>query len=56
MSICEYMNRFADFNCFINSPVALYKDELYALLFHMYSGNKMWGGVSLFEAEKNIDE
>ena len=39
----EYVNRFAEFNNYINSPVAVYKDELYNLPFNMNTFSKMWG-------------
>ena len=42
-AIWEYVNRFADFNNFINSPIASYKDELYNLPFNMNTFSKMWG-------------
>lgn len=41
--IWEYMNRFARFNNYINSPVAVYKDELYNLPFNMNTFSRMWG-------------
>lgn len=41
-AIWEYVNRFADFNNFINSPIASYKDELYNLPFNMNTFSKMW--------------
>ena len=49
-----YVNRFAEFNRFTNSPVANYKGELYSLPFNMYTFNKMWGVVTPEEAEKKI--
>ncbi len=42
-AIWEYINEFADFNNYINSPVAIYKDELYNLPFNMNTFSKMWG-------------
>ena len=39
----EYVNRFAEFNRYTNSPVANYHGELYSLPFNMYTFNKMWG-------------
>ena len=42
----DYVNRFAEFNRFTNSPVANYKGELYSLPFNMYTFNKMWGVVT----------
>lgn len=52
----EYVNRFADFNRFTNSPVANYKGELYSLPFNMYTFNKMWGVVTPEEAAAKIEE
>ncbi|MCR5785249.1 MAG: UDP-galactopyranose mutase [Eubacterium sp.] len=40
--IWDFVNSFADFNNFINSPVAVYKDELYNLPFNMNTFSKMW--------------
>ena len=53
--VWEYVNRFADFNRFTNSPVANYHGELYSLPFNMYTFNKMWGVVTPEEAEAEID-
>ena len=41
--VWEYINRFASFNNYINSPVAVYKDELYNLPFNMNTFSRMWG-------------
>lgn len=41
--VWEYVNRFAEFNNYINSPVAIYGDELYNLPFNMNTFSKMWG-------------
>ena len=41
--IWNYINQFAEFNNYINSPVAVYKDELYNLPFNMNTFSKMWG-------------
>ncbi len=51
-----YVNQFATFNRFTNSPVANYKGELYSLPFNMYTFNKMWGVVTPEEAMAKIDE
>lgn len=40
--IWDYVNQFAEFNNYINSPVAVYKDELYNLPFNMNTFSKMW--------------
>ncbi len=54
--VWDYVNRFATFNRFTNSPVANYKGELYSLPFNMYTFNKMWGVVTPAEAEAKIEE
>lgn len=43
--VWSYINQFAAFNQFINSPVAIYKDELYNLPFNMNTFNKLWPEV-----------
>ena len=55
-NVWEYVNRFAVFNRFTNSPVANYKGELYSLPFNMYTFNKMWGVVTPQEAADKIEE
>ena len=55
-TIWDYVNRFATFNRFTNSPVANYKGELYSLPFNMYTFNKMWGVVTPEEAAAKIAE
>ena len=52
----EYVNRFAEFNRYTNSPVANYHGELYSLPFNMYTFNKMWGVVTPQEAAAKIEE
>ncbi len=54
--VWDYVNKYASFNRYTNSPIAKYKDELYSLPFNMYTFNKMWGTVSPEEARKIIDE
>ncbi len=54
--VWEYVNQFAEFNRFTNSPVANYKGELYSLPFNMYTFNKMWGVVTPQEAKKKIEQ
>ncbi len=41
--IWDYVQQFAEFNHYINSPIAVYKDELYNLPFNMNTFSKMWG-------------
>ena len=54
--VWDFVNRFAEFNNYINSPVASYKGELYSLPFNMYTFNKMWGVITPQEAEQKIAE
>lgn len=51
-----YVQQFAAFNRFTNSPVANYHGELYSLPFNMYTFNKMWGVVTPEEAAAKIEE
>ncbi|MBQ8963188.1 MAG: UDP-galactopyranose mutase [Clostridia bacterium] len=55
-AVWRYVNRFAEFNRFTNSPVANYKGELYSLPFNMYTFNRMWGVVTPEAAQAKIDE
>ena len=52
--IWEYVNQFAEFNNYINSPVAVYKDELYNLPFNMNTFSKMWNIRTPQEAKDMI--
>ncbi|MEE3333367.1 MAG: UDP-galactopyranose mutase [Ruminococcus sp.] len=54
--VWDYVNEFAEFNRFTNSPVANYKGELFSLPFNMYTFNKMWGVVTPDEAKAKIEE
>ncbi len=54
--VWDYVNTFANFNRFTNSPVANYHGELYSLPFNMYTFNKMWGVVTPEEASAKIAE
>ena len=54
--VWNYLNQFARFNRFTNSPVANYHGELYSLPFNMYTFNKMWGVVTPEEAQAKIEE
>ena len=55
-SVWDYVNQFAEFNHYINSPVARYREELYNLPFNMNTFNKMWGVVTPAEAKARIAE
>ena len=52
--IWNYINQFAVFNHYINSPIARYQDELYNLPFNMNTFSKMWGVVTPAEAKAEI--
>ncbi len=54
--VWEYVQQFAKFNRFTNSPVANYKGELYSLPFNMYTFNQMWGVLTPEEALQKIEE
>ena len=54
--VWEYVNQFAEFNHYVNSPVAVYKDELYNLPFNMNTFSKMWGVKTPAEAQAKIEE
>ena len=52
--VWSYVNRFAVFNHYVNSPVAVYRDEVYNLPFNMNTFSKMWGIRTPAEARKII--
>ncbi len=52
--VWAYVNRFAQFNHYINSPIAIYKDELYNLPFNMNTFSKLWGIRTPAEAQAEI--
>ncbi|MBU7591191.1 UDP-galactopyranose mutase [Metabacillus halosaccharovorans] len=52
--VWEYVNQFAEFNNYINSPIANYCGEIYNLPFNMNTFNKMWGVVTPDEAKEKI--
>jgi UDP-galactopyranose mutase len=54
--VWDYLNQFAEFNRYTNSPVAIYKDELYNLPFNMNTFYKMWGCKTPEEAKKIIEK
>lgn len=53
--VWDYVNQFAEFNNYINSPVASYKDELYNLPFNMNTFSKMWNIKTPKEAKEIIE-
>lgn len=53
-TIWDYVNQFAEFNNYVNQPVAVYKEELYNLPFNMNTFSKMWGIKTPQEAQDII--
>lgn len=53
--IWDYINQFAEFNNYVNSPIAVYGEELYNLPFNMNTFSKMWGVRSPREAKEIIE-
>ena len=54
-AVWDYVNQFAEFNRYTNSPVANYQGELYSMPFNMYTFNKMWNVVKPEEAQAIIE-
>ena len=54
--VWDYINRFAEFNNYINCPIAKYKDEIYNMPFNMNTFNKLWGVITPEEAKAKINE
>ena len=54
--VWDYVNQFAEFNNFINSPIAVYGDETYNLPFNMNTFSRMWGIRTPAEAKAKIAE
>lgn len=54
--IWDYVNQFAEFNRYTNSPVANYNGEIYNLPFNMNTFNKLWGVITPKQAQAKIDE
>ena len=55
-AVWQYVNQFAEFNRYTNSPVANYHGEIYNLPFNMNTFNKMWGVVTPAEAKAKIEQ
>ena len=54
--VWNYINQFAEFNRYTNSPVARYKDELYNMPFNMNTFHALWGVITPDEAKAKIEE
>lgn len=52
--VWAYVNQFAEFNNYVNSPIAVYGDELYNLPFNMNTFSRMWGVRTPKEAQEKI--
>ena len=55
-AVWQYVNQFAEFNRYTNSPVANYHGQIYNLPFNMNTFNKMWGVVTPAEAKARIEQ
>ena len=54
--VWDYIRRFADFNHFINSPIAICHGKVYNMPFNMNTFNRIWGVTTPAEAKAKIDE
>lgn len=54
--VWDYIQQFAEFNRYTNSPIAKYKDEIYNMPFNMNTFNKIWGVITPSEAKAKIEE
>lgn len=55
-AVWDYINQFAEFNSFVNSPIAIYDDEIFCLPFNMNTFNRMWGIKTPDEAKRIISK
>ena len=54
--VWDYIQQFAEFNRYTNSPVARYKDELYNLPFNLNTFSRMFNLITPQDIEKKLDE
>lgn len=54
--VWQYIGQFAKFNRYTNSPVAVYKDELYNLPFNMNTFHGLWGVTTPSQAKEMIQK
>ena len=54
--IWDYVNKYTEFNNYINRVKAIYKDELYSLPINLMTMNKLWGVKTPAEAHKKLAE
>ncbi len=55
-AVWEYVQQYADFNHYINTPIANYKGELFNMPFNMHTFYQMWGVTTPAEAQAKIEE
>lgn len=55
-NVWEYINQFTEFNSYVNSPLAVYKNEVYNLPFNMNTFYQMWGTIFPADAKRKIEE
>ena len=53
--VWEYVQQFAEFNNYINSPIANYKGEIFSMPFNMYTFNRMWNVITPEQAKEIIE-
>jgi UDP-galactopyranose mutase len=54
-AVWNYVNKFAEFNRFTNSPIVNYRGEIYNLPFNMNTFNKLWGVITPEEARQELE-
>lgn len=54
--VWDYVRRFSEFNHYVNSPVAIYQDELYNLPFNMNTFSRLWGVKTPAQAKAKIEK
>lgn len=54
--IWDYVQQFAEFNRYTNSPIANFNGEIYNLPFNMNTFNKLWGVVTPEQAQAKIEQ
>ncbi len=54
--VWDYVNSLAEFNNYVNSPIANYKGEIYNMPFNMNTFSKMWNISTPKQAQEIIEE
>ena len=54
--VWRYVNQFVEFNHYVNSPIANYREKLYNLPFNMNTFYQLWGVKTPSEAKAKIEE